>query len=548
MTDQSITLQEAEKRCAGVRLGDEGLIEELSSPFLERSTGILSLFRKDRRKEIDSVDLLASFEALSAKGHYNESPVAIEELLERPHVDDELRRIALARVGQTAVMYDLPLDLGPIISELGLSRKDLKSALEHFLGKRKNKDPLMEMEINILQSLLLDRQADHVESARLSGTYLKAAMDGFDLANSLGTQIKRDLSGYHLTRCVLHTARFLLRRGDHPRGIDGIEACIKRCRRGGYKPLLLRSLLVKGEYIDDEDEAETSLKEALNLARSLINIREEARALSIMGSRECAGNRRNGPSSSCMEKLSKAADLAKEAGDDDGAAAYRLESALWHIRYGNNDRGLEEARKVYRSLEPGTDPEKEIMALTLILYAHLENEHRKKAKGLLLDLITNYPVKQYPQTFGILKEAVLRSEWLRRDKDTKELFEDEMVYRIKKDAVKEIITRAKESYPNEFGAMLRGIEEITHIEPLMEGAGNRRSFLFSLYSRFSQRDLEGEGVVHSHPSGSARPSRADLSMFGRFPGINIIIGYPYTEDSIAAYDRLGNRVAIEIVQ
>jgi proteasome lid subunit RPN8/RPN11 len=82
----------------------------------------------------------------------------------------------------------------------------------------------------------------------------------------------------------------------------------------------------------------------------------------------------------------------------------------------------------------------------------------------------------------------------------------------------------------------------------MEGAGNRNSFLFSLYSRFSQRNVEGEGVVHSHPSGSARPSRADLSMFGRFPGINIIIGYPFKPDSMAAYDRLGNRVRLEIMK
>ena len=69
----------------------------------------------------------------------------------------------------------------------------------------------------------------------------------------------------------------------------------------------------------------------------------------------------------------------------------------------------------------------------------------------------------------------------------------------------------------------------------------------SLYSRFSGRNVEGEGVVHSHPSGSARPSRADLSMFGRFPGINIIIGHPFRDDSMAAYDRLGNRVRLDIV-
>ncbi len=114
--------------------------------------------------------------------------------------------------------------------------------------------------------------------------------------------------------------------------------------------------------------------------------------------------------------------------------------------------------------------------------------------------------------------------------------------------MEEIISRAKEAYPNEFGAMMRGLQHITHIEPVMEGASNRNSFLFSLYNRFSQRSVDGEGVVHSHPSGSVRPSRADLSMFGRFPGINIIIGYPYTGNSMAAYDRLGNRVRLDIVK
>jgi hypothetical protein len=36
-------------------------------------------------------------------------------------------------------------------------------------------------------------------------------------------------------------------------------------------------------------------------------------------------------------------------------------------------------------------------------------------------------------------------------------------------------------------------------------------------------------------------------MFNHYPGINIIIGYPYSEDSMAAYDRLGNRVMMRIV-
>ena len=188
-----------------------------------------------------------------------------------------------------------------------------------------------------------------------------------------------------------------------------------------------------------------------------------------------------------------------------------------------------------------------IRALCILFACYMGADERRKAKKLLMDIVLNQPVKQHPASFGIMKEAVSGVEWLRNDRDTRELFEEEIVYTIEKDAVDEVIRRAKESYPNEFGAMLRGIPHITHIEPVMEGAANRSSFLFSLYSRFSQRNVPGEGVVHSHPSGSARPSRADLSMFGRFPGINIIIGYPYKYDSMAAYDRLGNRVKLEIV-
>ncbi|MEA3558620.1 MAG: Mov34/MPN/PAD-1 family protein [Candidatus Thermoplasmatota archaeon] len=542
-----ITLEDAEAQCFDVRSGDVEAIKELSRPFLERNRSLIPFLRKDRSKEVPTVDLLASFEALQARGKYWQSTDAVEELLKRPMVERELRRCALARAGKIAILKGLPLDLGPIISEIGLSRKDLASALEHYRKRREKKDHIVEMESNLLQAMLLDQRADHVESPSLSDSYLRGAMDGFDRANSIGAQIKGDNRGYHLTKCMFNTAEFLLKRGDHERGAEGMDACIRRCRRAYHKPLLLESLLAKGEYVDDGEEALDVLKEAVEVARNLSNQWEEARGLYLMGVRECADAPDRKISETGVNRMIQAAGLAEKAGDGGGAILYRLEAALWSNRGDRPERGLEEGRKAYRSLKPGTDPEMEIRALTMILYSHLEEDHRRKAKVLLLDLIMNYPVKQYPATFGILKEAISGAEWLRKDKDTKELFEDEIIYRIDLDAVDEIIQRAKQAYPNEFGAMLRGIEHITHIDPVMEGAGNRNSFLFSLYSRFSQRNVDGEGVVHSHPSGSARPSRADLSMFGRFPGINIIIGYPYTKDSMAAYDRLGNRVDLEII-
>ncbi|MCK4613823.1 MAG: hypothetical protein KAU14_03385, partial [Thermoplasmata archaeon] len=71
--------------------------------------------------------------------------------------------------------------------------------------------------------------------------------------------------------------------------------------------------------------------------------------------------------------------------------------------------------------------------------------------------------------------------------------------------------------------------------------------MFSLYSRYSGDYIYADGSVHSHPSGAAVPSKADLSFFGKFPALNIIIAYPYTLDSWAAYDRNGNRVRVDVI-
>lgn len=546
MNGRKFNLATAELRCSDVRKGEKGILEGLTKHFTLNEGGFLGFLKKEKSRSTDTSDLLAAFEALCIRGQYRASTDAIEELVRRKGVDDDLRKVGLARAGQIALIKGLPLDLGPIINELDLSRKDLGSAVSQMRSKRRKKNILLEMETSILQSLLLDRQADHVESASHAANYLRGAMDGFDRSNSYGTEIKGGERSYHLTRCMYHTAEFLLRRGDHTRGINGIDACIRRCRRENYEHLLLWSLVTKGEFDDSDDDAVEALDEAVVLADGLSNQWELARAAYLIGSREVLDTESKERCESGIERMVRSSDTAEKAGDMNGSYHYRLDGALWYLRTRQPEKALQESRKVYRSLKSGADPETEIKALTLILYSHLEEDHKRKAKSLLMDLVMNYPVKQYPATFGILKEAVSSVEWLRKDKDTAELFESEIVYTIDESAVDEIIQRAKEAYPNEFGAMLRGIEHITHIEPVMEGAGNRTSFLFSLYSRFSQRNVEGEGVVHSHPSGSARPSRADLSMFGRFPGINIIIGYPYKQDSMAAYDRLGNRVKLEI--
>jgi proteasome lid subunit RPN8/RPN11 len=58
-------------------------------------------------------------------------------------------------------------------------------------------------------------------------------------------------------------------------------------------------------------------------------------------------------------------------------------------------------------------------------------------------------------------------------------------------------------------------------------------------------DFSIVGTLHSHPSGSPRPSPTDLNhLYGR---IMVIVAHPYTRDWVAVYDKKGERVPLEIL-
>jgi tetratricopeptide (TPR) repeat protein len=173
---------------------------------------------------------------------------------------------------------------------------------------------------------------------------------------------------------------------------------------------------------------------------------------------------------------------------------------------------------------------------------------KRFAKKVLLDLLYSEPLKQYPECFNYLYDIVHRESWLKDEKKFMEMFEDPEPLTIEKKLMEEFLQAAKEAHPNEFGAMLHGHPHIHDFEIPPDTGRGARSVTFNLYNRFSQRRISADGVVHSHPSGSARPSKADLSLFGRFRGINIIIGYPFKWDSWAAYDMFGNRVSLQVVE
>ncbi len=261
-------------------------------------------------------------------------------------------------------------------------------------------------------------------------------------------------------------------------------------------------------------------------------------------------------------------DCLKEEGDTEGALTWfgraRSDFEKLKIPHGvlvaDMKKGLvlidtEEYKKAFKLLNTTHKKLTKIGAREDAIMARigaLECEFKLKkhffSKQSLINLLYEEPVKQHPKCYNYLYEVVAAQDWLKDDKDMAVMFESPVKYTITRELIDMIIAHAKQKYPNEFGAVLHGNPHIHHMEFVLDSAHGRTSVVFNLYNRFSQRRMSGDGVVHSHPSGSARPSRADVSLFGRFPGINIIIAYPFTYTSWAAYDMMGNRVKVEMVE
>jgi proteasome lid subunit RPN8/RPN11 len=120
---------------------------------------------------------------------------------------------------------------------------------------------------------------------------------------------------------------------------------------------------------------------------------------------------------------------------------------------------------------------------------------------------------------------------------------------IDHELIEEIIDIAKESYPNEFSAMLQGKikDNILKIDGLifLPGAASESGAVMEIFMMPMLSDAVGS--VHSHPGYSAQPSDADLQFFSKRGYFHIIIAQPYNEESIRTYDSYGDLVNYTIV-
>jgi proteasome lid subunit RPN8/RPN11 len=113
-----------------------------------------------------------------------------------------------------------------------------------------------------------------------------------------------------------------------------------------------------------------------------------------------------------------------------------------------------------------------------------------------------------------------------------------------------VLEAARRLYPREVILLLKGrrtrnavvVSDIL-IPPLAtygHGFSSMRTHMLPI-------DFSIVGTVHSHPSGNPMPSPADLNH--QFGSILLIVAYPYTNESnLAAYNRAGEKLAVEIIK
>ena len=116
---------------------------------------------------------------------------------------------------------------------------------------------------------------------------------------------------------------------------------------------------------------------------------------------------------------------------------------------------------------------------------------------------------------------------------------------LQKDVLDSILSYCKMKHPDEGILILKGKSKngkIT-INGLVIPPFNYTGPTFAGFPQsFLPFDLSYIGIIHSHPSGSAKPSVEDLHNF--FGLVSVIVKSPYDEESVFAWDSSGNSIPL----
>jgi proteasome lid subunit RPN8/RPN11 len=120
--------------------------------------------------------------------------------------------------------------------------------------------------------------------------------------------------------------------------------------------------------------------------------------------------------------------------------------------------------------------------------------------------------------------------------------------KIKRTALEFMLNMARNMYPREFIGLLRNNEKNEIYEVLLLPKSTYGRGFSSFDNYMVPYSLKYAGSVHSHPTPSTRPSAGDQLSFSRTGGVHIILAYPFSETSLAVYNRKGESLKFEVVE
>ncbi len=118
---------------------------------------------------------------------------------------------------------------------------------------------------------------------------------------------------------------------------------------------------------------------------------------------------------------------------------------------------------------------------------------------------------------------------------------------IKKATLEALLLAAKNTYPDEFIALLSSTKGKAIDEFVLLPATYGEDFS-SIRTDLMPYDSSIRGSVHSHPGPYARPSRADLCAFKEMGEIHLIIAAPFNFNSVKAFNANGSETKIKVVE
>ena len=123
---------------------------------------------------------------------------------------------------------------------------------------------------------------------------------------------------------------------------------------------------------------------------------------------------------------------------------------------------------------------------------------------------------------------------------------------IEESALQDILDMAKSSYPKEVLVFLSATEGNkkghVHIDEIQIQAYEASQTSAMVWLHLLPTVSNIVGTAHSHPSGSRRPSRADLQFWSKQGFVHMIAGRPYTRNSVSFYNKQGEEIGVGITR